>query len=301
MADQIPTQPTAGWYTADPLRGSGRGGALVEEDFLRALQISKDAYKSIMSACIRLLEEYADDKNTRVDLRTLWKGHSGSQTKKTMIDDLASDFNPVFVDTARFNPRPSNWATTSRALAQQCFVVANARRSHSLPAAKPRGHQNPTPSVSNLETPGTESVSATPVSLSRQSSQSFPAINQNALVSSSVFTLDNVIIPVVFDGTIQDIAAWTIRPDGQSTETPQYCWDASLEKLKRVIGQLFMREEDVEIHSPNSAGERRLIRSDLQFQVSITRWMGLCTRNGAPPPDYFQIHFTTERAQRGMY
>jgi len=123
---------------------------------------------SIRRACIRLLEEYADDKNTKVDLRKLWRGDSGSQTKKTMIDDPASDFNDVFNDTARFNPRPSNWARASRAVAAQCFVLANGQRSRDLPAAKPRGDQSPTPSVVILETPRTESVSATSVSLSRQ-------------------------------------------------------------------------------------------------------------------------------------
>ncbi len=38
----------------------------------------KDAWLSIRRACIRLLERYADDENTRVDLRKLWRGHSGS-------------------------------------------------------------------------------------------------------------------------------------------------------------------------------------------------------------------------------
>jgi len=65
-----------------------------------------------------------------------------------------------------------------------------------------------------------------------------------------------------------------------------------------AIRQAFMRDEEVEIHCPNSAGKRRLLRSDFHLRVSMTQWMDLRTRNGAPPREYFQINFTPDR---GMY
>jgi hypothetical protein len=121
-------------------------------------------------------------------------------------------------------------------------------------------------------------------------------------VSSCTFALNNVTIPVVFNGTTEDIAAWVIRPDDQSAEKPQHCRDVSLEKFKQAIGLEFMSEEPVEVYAPNSAGEYRLIQSDHNLQMSITRWMGLYHANyGVPPSDYFQVHFVTETTQPGMY
>jgi hypothetical protein len=122
-------------------------------------------------------------------------------------------------------------------------------------------------------------------------------VDQLSFVSSVAFTLNNVTIPVISDGTTKDIACWIIRPDNQSIETPQYCRDVSLNKLKRAIGQPFMNEEPVEIHAPNSAGEYHLIQTDHHLQMSITLWMGLYARNSAPPEDYFRIHFMTETTQ----
>ena len=296
MAGQMPTQPTAEWYAAEPLRGSGKGGNFVDDDFLKALQISKDMYTNIRNACLQLLEEHADDDNTRIDLRTLWKGRSGNNTKKAMLDELISQFQPVFVDTARFNPPPSNWERSSRAIAEQCIVVANARRSHKLPPLR-RRRQSPTPSGTEPETSGRESVPATPGLRSQRSSQSLPAVDQLSFTSSSAFTLNNVIIPILYDGKTEYIAAWMIRPDGQSIETLQYCRDVSLDKLKQAVQQELMTEELVEIHVLDSTDEYRLVQTDHHLQGAITRWMSL----GARRLDFFRISLTTGTAQRGMH
>jgi len=301
MTDQIPSQPTTEWYAAEPLRGSGTNGNFVDEDFLKALQISKDMFANIRTTCLRLLDEHADDAKTRLDLRTLWKGRSGKNTKKTMLDDLISEFQPVFIDTTRFNPAPSNWERISRVLAEQCIVIANARRSRQLPAMKSRNRHSPTPSVTEPETSGRESGHTTPLLRSQRSSLSLPAVDQLSFLSSSAFTLNNISIPIRYDDTTEDIAAWMIRPDGQPIEAPQYCQDVSFDKFKKAIGQELMTEEPIEIHMLNSAGEYRLCQSDHHLQSAITRWLSLYARSGEPPLDFFRISLTTETTQRGMY
>ena len=300
MASQIPAQPAAEWYAAEPLYGSGRDGSFVEDDFLKALQISKEQYQDMRNACIRLLDGYADDENTRIDLRTLWNGRSGTQTKRRMINELITDFNMVFVNTTRFNPPPSNWTRISWALIEKFFGVANTRRSRVLLAGKPRAASPSTPSTADPGASDAENVPSTPIPSLRQSSQSLPPQDRISFASTGAFTLNNVTIPVVFNGETEDIAAWMIRPDDQ-IETLQYYRDVSLDKFKQVIGMQFMIEETVEIYTPNSAGEYRLVQSDLHLQASITRWMGIYTRNNAPPPNFFLVHLSTENAQRGMY
>jgi hypothetical protein len=298
MTDEIPSQPTAEWYATEPLRGSGKHGNFLDDDFLKALQISKDVLANIRIACLRLLDEHADNAKTRLDLRTLWKGQSGNDTKKTMLDDLISKFQPVFIDTTRFNPTPSNWKTISRVLAEQCIVIANARRSREL---KSRSRHSPTPSVTEPETSGRESSPTTPLLRSQRSSLSLPAVDQLSFLSFSAFTLNNVSIPIRYDDTTEDIAAWMIRPDGHPIEAPQYCQDVSFDKFKKAIEQELMTEEPIEIRMLNSAGEYRLCLNDHHLQSAITRWRSLYARSGEPPLDFFRISLTTETTQRGMY
>ncbi len=301
---QIPTQPAASWYTAEPLRGTGKGGNLVELDFIAALQITKDTYHEIRSACVRQLDEYADNARSKVDLRTLWSGASGGETRKTMIDDLTQQFRSVFVDTTRFSLLPTNWTKVSRALAEQCLVVANAARSRAIrPVRKGRESLSPTPSTAVSERPTSiaDSAPSTPDKPSRQSSRSLPPVDQLTFASAGVPTLNSVAIPVAFNGQTEDIAAWLLRPDSKTLEEPQYCQDVTLEKFVHAFRGEFMHDGPIQIYALNSVGGYRAIKNDQHLQTSITRWLHIYNRTGESPPNFFEVRSATEADEQGKW
>lgn len=285
MTSFIPPPMPAEWWTETSLRGTGKSG-FTDADYTAALQISAETLKNIRNACIELIEEQAEDPTDKIDLRTHWKGRTGSQTKVTMIDDLMYRFPEVFTDTSRFNPAPPNWLAVRRVIVDSYFKTANAYRNRTLSNIKPE--VNPRASSS---TPSVVSTADT-VTESTPSSQtpSQPIAVQADIItfgSKGIFTLNNVTIPIGFNNTTEDIAAFMIRKSDRPMSEPQYCDDVSLEKLKAVLAEEIMIDGEIMIYGQNSSGGRRQLLSDQHLQSSITRWMGIYARGGEAPSNFY--------------
>ena len=203
-----------------------------------------------------------------------------------------------------FSSTPTNWTKISRALAEQCLVAANAARSRVIqPVRKEQASLSPAPSTAASEHLAsiTDSAPSTPTKPVRRSPLSLPPVDQLTFASAGVLTLNNVTIPVVFNGQTEDIAAWLLRPDSKTVDEPQHCQDVTLEKFVYAFRGEFMHDGPVQVYALNSVGGYRAIKNDQHLQTSITRWLHIYTRTGTSPSNFFEIRSATEADEQGKW
>jgi len=121
--------------------------------------------------------------------------------------------------------------------------------------------------------------------------QRVPAKETLQLAQTTTHTLNNLIIPVVFDGQTRVIAAFLLRPGGMPIETPHYCDQVSLEKFKEAISKECLRDPPFRIRAQNSVGKHRVVRNDEQLKTSLICWVCLKhSGSGELPADYFTVN-----------
>ena len=96
MAVQIPTRPSDSWYQQEPLQGTGTYGFFKEDDFLKALQITKATYIQIRTQCMTILNEFAPNSHERLNLRREWSNSRGSNAKQAMLKELVDARPEIF-------------------------------------------------------------------------------------------------------------------------------------------------------------------------------------------------------------
>jgi hypothetical protein len=125
-------QKPADWYTNVPLRGSGKHGHIKDDDFLCALQITREEFKELRRTCIRRLDEQCTSRTRELNLRQYWGRESGTILKAELIEQIIHDHGEIFNSLERFETSPPRWTKTRTALAEACIRSANTYRSRQI-------------------------------------------------------------------------------------------------------------------------------------------------------------------------
>ena len=252
------------WYTADPLRGSGKNGAFIDEDFPHALYISRSAYQEIRSTCVQILDKQAEDLHLKIDLRSIWRRRDGLQIKEMMLEDLISAHPETFSDTCRLQHVPLNWDTVKRTLAELCIISANVSRTRQLQRTNPSPQDNST----NAHPHHTTASSPTGI----RTTQELPQMPPNSLhfLFTHRIILDNVVVPVVYGDRRVDILPYQFR---RSDEKPQYVGDTSLERLLSILAQKFGTDDVLRVWGMNSMRSFVELENDDHLTIALISFL----------------------------
>ena len=268
----LPQKPPA-WYTADPLRGSGKNGTLLDDDFLSALYISRMAYQAIKRTCIRILDKQVENSQLKIDLRTLWKGRDGRQTKATMLEDLIHAHPKIFDDTRRLQHVPSNWSTVKRNLAELCMVSANASRSRQLQ----RGNTDIQAELSNERAHDTTLSGLSGIWAAHKSQTSLCGLH---FLFTHRLILDNIVLPVAYGNRSADILPRRFRRPDTTPGEPHYVGDVALDRLLSILAQEFEMEGIPQVWGMNSRGSLFKLRSDDDLTTTLILFLSFAWTGG---------------------
>lgn len=243
----LPQKPPA-WYTEYPLQGSGKSGTLRDDDFLSALYISKTTFHAIRHSCIRILDKQVENSQSKIDLRTLWKGRNGRQTKATMVEDLIHAHPKIFDDTRRLQHVPANWSTVRYTLAELCMVSANTLRSRRRNTNLQLDLES-----SNAHTHDTTLSGSTDIQTAWMSQMSLPHIQ---VLCTHPVILDNITVPVVYEDRSVDILPYRFRRSDAKLGEPQHIRDVALDRLLSILAQKFKMESIPQLWGMDSRGSR---------------------------------------------
>lgn len=268
-----PSQKPPAWYTADPLRGSGKNGTLIDEDFLSALYISKSVYQEIRNTCIRILDRQAEDSRLKIDLRSIWKRRDGAQAKEMMLQEFISAHPEVFGNTCRLQHVPANWDTVKFTLAELCMISANASRTRQLQRTNTGSQVN---SCSDSATSSPANISIT---------EELPQVppNRPHLFLTHRMILDNVVVPVVYGDRRVDILPREFRRS-DNADVPQFFSDISLDRLVRILGQKFQTDHGLQVWGMNSMRSFIELEDDHHLTIALISFVLFTWLGGQNPP-----------------
>jgi hypothetical protein len=267
MSSSSLRQKPPAWYTANPLRGSGKNGAFIDEDFLNALYISRLVYQEIKSTCIQILDKQAEDSHLKIDLRSIWKRWDGLQAKEMMLDDLIRAHSKTFNDTCRLQHVPANWDTVKRTLAELCIISANASRTRQLQRTNTSSQVN----SSNAHTYHTTASSPTCV----LTTQELPQMPPNSLhfLFTHRLILDNVVVPVVYGDRRVDILPYHFRRSDEKPDVPQDIRDTSLDRLLSILAQKFETDGVLRVWGMNSMRSFVELENDDHLTIALISFL----------------------------
>jgi hypothetical protein len=268
-----PSQKPPAWYTADPLRGSGKNGTFVNEDFLSALCISKSVYQEIRNTCIRILDGQAEDSSLKIDLRSIWKRRDGAQAKEMMLREFINAHPEVFGNTCRLQHVPANWDAIKWTLAELCMISANASRTGQLQRKNAGSQVN---SCSESTTSSIASISVT---------QELPQVPRNGphLLLTNRIILDNVVVPVVYGDRRVDILPRHFRRSDKA-DVPQFFDDISLDRLVSFLGQKFQTQGGLQVWGMNSTRSFIELEDDDHLTIALISFVLFAWPGGQNPP-----------------
>ena len=254
-------QKPPAWYALVPLRGSGKNGGFIDEDFLSALFISKPVFQEARNSAIRILDEQAEDSSSKIDLRSIWKRWDGAQTKEKMLQRLISENSEIFSNTCRLQHIPPNWDTVKWMLAELFMLSANASRGRQLYRTNANARANP----SAASTPSTAS-SIAGVAATQELQQAWS--NGPHFLLTNLIILNNVIVPVVYGDLRVDILPDQFRRSGK-VDKPQFVDDISLDRLVNVLGRKFQTDHVLQVWGMNSMGSFIELEDDHHLQIAL--------------------------------
>jgi hypothetical protein len=272
-----PPQKPLAWYAADPLRGSGKNGTLRDDDFLSALYISRMAYQAIKRSCIRILDKQVENSQSKIDLRTLWKGRNGRRTKATMIEDLIHAHPKAFDDTRRLQHVPANWNTVKHTLAELCMVSANASRSRQL---QRRNTDQLDLESSNAHTHDTTLSSPTDIQTACKSQMSQMSLRGLHFLFTHPLILDNITVPVVYEDRSVDILPHRFRRSDAKLGEPQHIRDVALDRLLSILAQEFKTESIPQLWGMNSRGSLFELENDDHLTTALISFLPFAWTGG---------------------
>jgi len=257
-------QKPANWYTAEPLRGSGKNGSFKDVDFLSALCITRDTYQAIKDTCIQVLDKQVEDSNLRIDLRRLWKTLDGRLNKAAMLEDLMRAHPETFNDTHRLQHVPNNWNAVKQTLAELCIISANAYRSRRLP----RGNM-PSRANSSSGTPPPHATEPRPTGDWTTLGLPHTPPNIRCLLLTHCIILDNIVVPVVCGDRRIDILPYRFRKSDAKPDEPQRIQDVSLDRLVTLLAKEFGTDDSPQVWGKNSLGSLVKLESDDHLTVAL--------------------------------
>ncbi len=257
-----PQQKPPAWYTADPLRGSGKNGTLIDEDFLSALYISRSAYQEMRNTCIRILDGQVEDSRSKIDLRSIWKRRDGADAKEMMLQELFSAHAEIFSNTYRLQHVPANWDTVTRTLAELCMISANAFRSRQLQRTNASNDLSPS--------------STTGISMTQELPQ-VPPSGLHVFLTHRII-LDNIVVPVVYRNRRVDILPCQFRKSDEA-DMPQLVSDISLGRLVSILEKKFEMEGALQVWGMNSMRSFIELEDDNHLRIALisfvlSAWLG---------------------------
>jgi hypothetical protein len=273
MPSSSPPQKPPAWYTTDPLRGSGKNGTLIDEDFLSALYISKSVYHEIRNTCIRILDRQVEDSGLKIDLRKIWKRREGLEAKAVMLQELICAHAEIFGDTGRLQHVPANWDTVKRTLAELCMISANAFRTRQLPR---------TNSGSEVNSPNNSAASSTTsISVTQESRQVLSKARH--LLLSNPMIIDDVVIPVVYGDRTIDILPCQFRRSDK-VDVPQCSSDISLDRLVSILMQKFQTDRALQVWGMNSSCFFIQLQDDHHLRIALISFVLFSWLSGQNAP-----------------
>jgi len=272
-------QKPALWYTVEPLWGSGKNGAFRDEDFISALYISMEKYHTIKRTCIEVLDRQAVDPASKIDLRRLWKGRDGQQTKAMMLEDVIRVHPEVFSDTGRLQHIPDNWNTVRQTLVELLLLSANAIRSRRLPRKNTRSR---TSSASRTPSPTTTEHQLP----SECATIPLPPYSLYFLLTHDII-LDNIFVPVVFGSRRVDILPRRFQKSDSTPGNRQRLGDVSLDRLLSTLAREFETQNSLQVWGKSSFGSFTRLETDDQLIVALIFYLFLLLQSPGQP-DHLQ-------------
>lgn len=274
MPSSSPSQKPPAWYTADPLRGSGKNGTLIDEDFLSALYISKSEYQEMRNTCIRILDRQGGDTRLKIDLRSIWKRREGAEVKEMMLREFISVHPEVFGNTCRLQHVPANWDAIKWTLAELCMISANASRTRQLPRANAGSQVN---SPNHL----TASASTTSMAVTQELPRMPP--NGPHVLLTHPMILDNLVIPVVYGDRRVDIMPYEFRRSDKA-DVPQFVSDISLDRLVSILTQKFKADAALQVWGMNSTRSFIELEDDHHLRIALISFVLFAWPGPENPP-----------------
>jgi len=261
-SSKLPQKPVT-WYITEPLLGSGKNGTFRDEDFLSALYISRDIYHAIRDTCIQVLDKQLEDKTSKIDLRSLWKGRDGHQVKRMMLEDVFHAHPDTFNNTHRLQHVPNNWGAVKQILAELCIVSANACRSRRLQRVNTRSRPN-----SSSETPTHNVIELKPIA-DRTTTCLPPAPSTTPCFLTQHVILNNIVIPVVYRDRRVDVLPRRFRKSSAKPGEPHHLEDVSLARLLETVTQEFEINDVPQVWGKNSLGSLMKLKNDDHLTVAL--------------------------------
>jgi hypothetical protein len=288
----LPQKPLA-WYTADPLRGSGNNGAFLDDDILSALCISRAEFQAIKGTCIKILDKQVEDSQLKIDLRTLWKRRDRTETKEMMLINLIRAHPKTFDDTRRLQHIPTNWSIVKRALAELCFVSANASRSRKL-----KRNTESRVKSSNIHTCDTTPSTSTDIWMTHELPQT-PPYGLHFLLTHHII-LNNVIVPAVYQDRRVDILPYRFQRSNAKLGEPQYIRDVALDRLLSILKQEFEIDSILQVWGMDSRCSLVELKNDDCLTVALISFLQSAWSRGCQHPPGLEVRCPVQSLSPSM-